>query len=243
MAVWRAAEDTVDTLRALGMEDTCFIGGLAARLYGNDREPHVSVDGKSSVDYLLIHGHTMQDVDILILDSQYDQETIKRMMTRQNRCFFLVDPQTIGADYKVLWYHPNGRGSSGHPTRRPSAIKVDILLPGIMELPSFDPYWIESDNNLRLPTAPLSLVLLHKVRGWWDRINSDDHHYRDHWKDAQDVANLAPIASEMGVTINDGVLPDDFIDSASEWANNFIATYPEFRTRYHWRKIGFRTYA
>ena len=164
-------------------------------------------------------------------------------MTRENQCFFLVDPQTIGADYKKLYYHPNGRGSSQHPTRRPSAIKIDILLPGIIDLPSFDPYWIEYDNDLRLPTAPLSLVLLHKVRGWWARINSDDHHYRDHVKDAQDVANLAPIASQMGVTINDNALPDDFIDSASEWVNNFIAVYPKLRTRYHWRKIGFRTYA
>ena len=185
----------------------------------------------------------MQDVDILILDSQYDQESIKRMMTRENRCFFLVDPRTIGADYKVLWYHPKGRGSRGRPTRRALAVKVDILLPGIIELPSFDPCWIDSNNDLGLPTAPLSLVLLHKVLGWWERINSDDHHYQDHWKDAQDVANLAPIASKTGVTINDDVLPDDFIDSASEWVNNFIATYPKFRTRYHWRKIGFRTYA
>ena len=50
MAVWGAAKGTIDTLRDLGMEDTCFIGGLAARLYGNDREPNVSVDRNHSVD-------------------------------------------------------------------------------------------------------------------------------------------------------------------------------------------------
>jgi len=50
MAVWRAAEATIDTLRDLGMEDVCFIGGLAARLYGNDREPNVSMRGVCSVD-------------------------------------------------------------------------------------------------------------------------------------------------------------------------------------------------
>jgi len=42
MAVWRAAEATIDTLRELGMEDTCIIGGMAANLYGNDREPEVN---------------------------------------------------------------------------------------------------------------------------------------------------------------------------------------------------------
>ena len=50
MAVWRAAKATIDTLRDLGMEETCFIGGLAARLYENDREPHVSVDRNHGVD-------------------------------------------------------------------------------------------------------------------------------------------------------------------------------------------------
>ena len=43
MAVWRAAEATIDTLRDIGIEHMCFIGGLAAKLYGNDREPNVSV--------------------------------------------------------------------------------------------------------------------------------------------------------------------------------------------------------
>jgi hypothetical protein len=43
MAVWGAAEATLDTLRELEMEDVCFIGGLAAKLYGNEREPNVSV--------------------------------------------------------------------------------------------------------------------------------------------------------------------------------------------------------
>jgi hypothetical protein len=182
----------------------------------------------------------MQDVDVLILDSQWDQETVKWMMTEENPCFYLVDAKTAGADWKVLWYHPYGSGS----TRRTWAVKIDILLPGIIELPTFDPGWIEYDNNHKLPTAPLSLVLLHKVLGWWERINSlDDYHYEKHWQDARDVANLAPLASQMGVTIDDDVLPDSFIDSASEWVNAFIAKYPKFRTRYHWRKIGFRTYA
>jgi len=50
MDVWRAAEATLATLRELDMEDVCFIGGLAAKLFGNDREPKVSVDSKRSVE-------------------------------------------------------------------------------------------------------------------------------------------------------------------------------------------------
>ena len=113
-----------------------------------------------------------------------------------------------------------------------------------MDLPSFDPRWIDCDNDFSLPTAPLSLVLLHKVRGWWDRIKSPEgHHYQKHWQDACDVAALAPIASQTGVTIDGDALPENFIESASEWVNNFIAAYPELRTRYHWRQIGFNPYA
>jgi len=220
MALWRAAEATIDTLRDLGMEDVCFIGGLAARLHGNDREPN--------------------DVDILILDSHHDQETIKWMMAEENPCFYLVDAKTPGADWTVLWYHPHGEGS----TRRPAAIKIDILLPGIMDLPSFDPSFIDFDNSRSLPAAPILLVLLHKVRGWWERFHSpNDYQHKKHWDDACDVANLAPLASQMGVTIHDDVLPDDFIYNASEWVNEFIAEYPKFRTRYHWRKLGYRTNA
>jgi hypothetical protein len=182
----------------------------------------------------------MQDVDVLILDSQYDQEEVKRMMTRRSRRFYLVNATTFGADWKVLWYHPSGRGS----TRRPAAVKIDVLLPRTMELPSFDPYWIDYNNDLGLPTAPLLLVLLHKVLGWSERIESSQYHqYQKHEQDASDVGTLAPLASKMGVTIHDNVLPDDFIESATEWVNDFIATYPNLRTRYHWRKIGFRIYA
>ena len=42
MAVWSAAEATLGTLRELGLVKVCFIGSLAAKLYGNDREPNVS---------------------------------------------------------------------------------------------------------------------------------------------------------------------------------------------------------
>ena len=75
-----------------------------------------------------------------------------------------VDAKTLGGNWKVLWYHPYGEGS----TRRPGAVKVDILLPGIMELPSFDPGWIDYNNEERLPAAPFST----KSEDGWDRINS-----------------------------------------------------------------------
>ena len=50
MAVWEAAEATYDALHELGMKGVCFIGSLAANLYGNDREPNVSIASTRRVD-------------------------------------------------------------------------------------------------------------------------------------------------------------------------------------------------
>lgn len=50
VSVWIAAQDTLDTLRELGMNNVCFVGSLAANLYGNDREPNVSAGSKHNVD-------------------------------------------------------------------------------------------------------------------------------------------------------------------------------------------------
>jgi hypothetical protein len=154
-------------------------------------------------------------------------------MVRENPCFYLVDAKTPGADWKVLWYHPDGVG----PTRRPSAIKIDVLVPGTMDLPSFDRRWIYRRVD-KLPTAPLSLVLLHKVRGWSERIKSDvPYQWEKHRQDASDVASLLPIASKGGVNINSGVLPHDFLESAGGWVAAFINKY-QFPI-HHWREIGF----
>ena len=156
------------------------------------------------------------------------------MMTEHNPSFYLKDPSTRGANWKLLYYHPNG--SAGRP-----AIKIDILLPGSAEIPFFDPDWINYSHNRGFPAAPLLLVLLHKTLGWSRRFNSPDYHqYKKHWRDAGDVAKLLELSSQMGVTIVDDILPDTFIDNASTWVSEFMAQYPRTEIRSHWRKIGFR---
>jgi hypothetical protein len=181
----------------------------------------------------------MQDVDVLVLDRQddgshYDPEDIKRWMVEENPRFYLVDALTPGAHWKKLRYHLGGEGL----TRRPSAIKIDVLVPGAMELPSFDRRNIYRRFS-ELPIAPLSLVLLHKVRGWLERSTSDvPYQWEKHRQDASDVASLLPIASEGGVNIKSGVLPDEFLESAGGWVGAFINKYPNFPTHY-WQTIGF----
>jgi len=168
-------------------------------------------------------------------------------MEMWNSCFYLVDSTKPGAGFTVLWYHPHGKASIEHQSSI-KPIKIDILCPGDANLPSFHPskivHWNvnlgNAGNSLRLPTAPLLLVLLHKVLGWRTRRRSSYDHIREkHLRDARDVVNLLPIASRRRVTIHDNVLPDRFLESASEWVSEFYATYPNHRAQYHWGEIGF----
>jgi hypothetical protein len=150
--------------------------------------------------------------------------------------FYLVDSQTPGATYKVLWYHPHGEGSN----KRRGAVKVDILLPGTMDLPALNRSRIDFSNHRQLPTAPLSLVLLHKLRGWSDRIRSTKtYYYRRHPKDALDVAQLLPIAASSSVNITDPVLPCKLVKKARRWVNLYVKIYPEYDTTKEWKEIGF----
>lgn len=152
--------------------------------------------------------------------------------------FYLVDSQTPGATYQVLWYHPFGGGSN----RRPAAIKIDILLPGVTRIPNFDPSMIEYSIEDQLPIAPLSLVLLHKLQGWYIRSRSrKPYEYEKHWKDILDVAQLVRIAARDGVKTTDPALSNKLVEKAGQWVHHFIVQYPEVPTKRHWRKIGFST--
>jgi hypothetical protein len=136
-----------------------------------------------------------------------------------------------------LWYHPRGKGSN----KRRGAVKVDILLPETMDLPALDCSRIDFSNHRQLPTAPLSLVLLHKLRGWSDRIRSTKEYcYQRHPKDALDVAQLLPIAARASVNITDPVLPRKLVKKARRWVNLYVRIYPEYNTARYWREIGFR---
>lgn len=169
----------------------------------------------------------MQDVDVLILGSGYNQLEIQTMVKEKNPCFTLKSVPK--APWKVLYFCPEGFGQ----------IKIDILVPGLAELPRFSPRLIDYNNERQLPAAPFLVVLLHKVLGWQRHFKSRDYRtYMRHWQDASDVANLVLIAQEREETINDR--PNStFIHTARPWVSEFIAAYPRAEIRDHWRRIGF----
>lgn len=109
-----------------------------------------------------------------------------------------------------------------------------------MDLPALNHSSINLNNHLNLPTAPLSLVLLHKLRGWHDRLHSNKPYYQKrHPKDAEDVEKLLPIAADAGVKITDQNLPRKLVHKARRWVNQYVTKYPEYDTIDHWKKIGF----
>lgn len=94
-----AASVAIATLNGLGIR-ACFVGGMACKLYGNDRIP--------------------EDLDILCLESPWNEEELKQRVVAVNPLFYLVPGKAPGATYKVLWYRIQPRGRC----------KVDLLRPG-----------------------------------------------------------------------------------------------------------------
>jgi len=177
-----------------------------------------------------------QDLDILILNAPYDQETIKRMLTIANPAFYTVASKTIGATYRVLWYRPQGSLSY----YRASAVKVDILLPGIMDIPSFSATNIDTSNSRQLPAAPLSIVLLLKLQAWsHHRIAIKTYLNIKQHTDASDLETMVPLAAAKGVRISETVLPSSFVEAAKDRVSDYVRNRPDSETISGWRTIGF----
>ena len=175
-------------------------------------------------------------MDILILNAPYDKETIKEMLTVANPAFYTVASKTIGATYRVLWYNPRGWSIS----RRTDSIKVDILLPGIMDIPSISASYINTDNSRQLPAAPFSVVLLSKLHAWSQhRAAFEAYLNRKQYTDARDLEIIVPLAAANGVRISEAVLPSSFVEAAKDRVLEYVRSYPSSGTISSWRTIGF----
>ena len=177
-----------------------------------------------------------KDLDILILNAPYNQETIKRMLTVANPAFYTVASKTVGATYRVLWYHPLG----GSFSPRAGSVKVDILLPGIMDIPSFSTNYINTNNSRQLPAAPFSIVLLLKLQAWSQHRTAFKTYLNNkQYTDASDLEILVPLAVANGVRISEAVLPSSFVEAAKDRVLEYVRSYPSSRTISEWKTIGF----
>ncbi|RDB17671.1 hypothetical protein Hypma_001273 [Hypsizygus marmoreus] len=234
-----AAHTAVAILRSQGFECAIF-GSMACRLYGNPRIPN--------------------DVDILVIPppSQIDitQEDIKDLIVAQNPSQFVLkaakDPE---ATYRVLYFTVSAKPSSSAtpttlaaPPPRSKSSKVDILLPGIMHLPSLLPVHITW--KAELPLVPYDVLVLQKLQGWDDHRNAEEERYRK--KAVVDVEDLQWILdvgisrhmrrgrSRMGERWSDRELfVEEFETLSRARVRAFCAEFPRFGQV--WNALGFDT--
>ncbi|SJL15557.1 uncharacterized protein ARMOST_19058 [Armillaria ostoyae] len=97
--------------------------------------------------------------------------------------FYLVDAKSPGATWNVLWYHDGGLKGKLEKT------KVNILKPGTSQLPMI--FWEAIIYKQGPPVVPLSVLLLHKLKGWKD--NMEPHLRSKYETDLEGIVGLLAI--------------------------------------------------
>ena len=161
-------------------------------------------------------------MDLIIFGGE-DTEHFKQLLAASDDPFFLAPSRRRNAGYKVLWYRlPSPPGA---PRRR---CKVDILVPGIMNIPDIPPQQIK--RKLGLPVMPLLPLLMMKLQGWTDHRASPraDFQAKQH-VDVDDIKELLGITCRTGTRIGSNSLywlPSGFIQAARIRVYKFTLEFP-----------------
>lgn len=177
----------------------------------------------------------IQDVDIVVMTYVYSTETLKQHLVKQaGATFYLRPAKTPGATYKVLFAHLPPRG------HRKRSCKVDILVPGVLNIP-----FVSSHNIVRLeslPVMPLISLLLLKLQGWEDhRLSSRSDMQQKQYVDIRDIQQLLQIAVQRreDVTLTTW-LPREFVEAGQERLKRFLEIIRPTSSDL-WNVIGFDT--
>ncbi|EPQ53004.1 hypothetical protein GLOTRDRAFT_15009, partial [Gloeophyllum trabeum ATCC 11539] len=186
----------------------CVFGSMACNLYGTTRTPN--------------------DVDIVVMTSSYTQEELKELIRRSDSRFYLIKPKTPNATYRVFYFRLDGYRRS---------CKVDILLPGIMSIPTIPRGRITKVHDI--PVMPLPALLLLKLQGWSDHKGSTRPDMVDkQYVDVQDVSELLRIAHNRDLWMpSETWLPSAFLDMGEERVERFVEEYTS--TSDPWEAVGY----
>ncbi|KAJ7602062.1 hypothetical protein FB45DRAFT_741569 [Roridomyces roridus] len=192
----------------------CLVGGMACSIYGNDRVP--------------------SDVDIVCLTDTHTQAQLKQILVASSFHFYTVASKDPWATYRVLYYRLTGYRRS---------CKVDVLMPGIMNIPTVPvPRIVFKRSRSDLPLMPFLPLLLLKLQAWADHKTADKEYLRvKQHVDVRDVTSLLELAvEEYGVELKeDGKwLPESFVTAARQRVRAYVRYFPE--SAESWREIGFR---
>ncbi|EMD36758.1 hypothetical protein CERSUDRAFT_51707 [Gelatoporia subvermispora B] len=171
------------------------------------------------------------DVDLVVLTSTYSQETLKQMLCTRDPKFFTVASKKVFASYRVLWY--------GFPMRQ---CKVDILLPGIMNIPRPPTDKIEHISGF--PLMPLLPLLMLKVQAWEDHRNHYERYMQDkQYTDSSDIRLLLRIARREGsIRYGDPVnrwIPSSLVEETKRRVELWVDELGSYETD-DWTAIGFK---
>ncbi|KAJ3720070.1 hypothetical protein C8R42DRAFT_108613 [Lentinula raphanica] len=174
-----AARATITGLKAFNL-DCYLVGSVACAAYGMSRTPN--------------------DIDMVVLTSQYTQEQLKYILVRYDSRFYLIDSKDPNATYRVLWFRLTGYHRS---------CKVDLLLPGIMNIPSVEPARIVRVGDIvgapagsilfrDYPLMPFLPLLLLKLQAWQDHGESPKLFVREKQQmDVRDIRELLQLAEDQ----------------------------------------------
>ncbi|EAU92225.1 hypothetical protein CC1G_10111 [Coprinopsis cinerea okayama7 len=176
--VLEAAQRVVQVLTSHNLPCAVF-GSLASRLYGASRCP-------KDVDLLVSQPASSSSEDSQQLLTPQQLKTL--ILDTDPQHFFLTLPRDPTAPYRILHYRKWYMGPE---------CKVDILVPGIMHLPSIPPSYTTLVEGV--PLVPFELLLLHKLQGWDDhrRMVDEPHKMRKQYQDAADVRRLMGMQEVM----------------------------------------------
>ncbi|KAH9848592.1 hypothetical protein C2E23DRAFT_889036 [Lenzites betulinus] len=168
------ARRTIEIFEEKGLK-CCLIGSVASYLYGVKRTPN--------------------DVDLVVLTHIYGQEYLKEVLVRADAQYTLVRSRNPSATYRVLWYRIPGTFQR---------CKVDVLIPGILDIPDVPLARISTPSPHLLPAMPLIPQLLLKLQGWRDHRASHRTDMRlKQYTDVRDVNALLKIVQTRQLRVDD----------------------------------------
>jgi hypothetical protein len=180
------------------------------------------------------------------LGSTHTQEDIKEaIISADPHHFVLKAARDQAATYRVLYFCL----SVSTTIAKSSSSKVDILLPGVMNLPALPTSLIEWKSQL--PVVPFSVLILQKLQGWDDHRKAEEKRYRQKAPvDAQDLEWLIGSGDGRNVGVlmylmerrpwNDRTLfSEEFERLSRERVMSFCQVFPEHVNVF--RDLGFVT--
>ncbi len=154
-------------------------------------------------------------------------EDLKDQIARHHDNFYLTNSKNPRYSYKILWYRHDFK-----------SCKVDILLPGILDIPPIPVDKIVTMEDL--PVMPFLPLFYLKVQGWWHHKQAfmKPHLQRKVPQDVRDIKELLRLVKQQRFVFEgNGVewLPQWFFEKARMHVSEYSKVYPQ--TRREWATL------